>query len=82
MDDELKQAFSSLENRLVELETRLSERISERIQDSETKLLSAFYGWARPIEMRVKQLPAIDERLDLLEERISAVERKILERRL
>jgi hypothetical protein len=32
--------------------------------------------------MRVKQLPAIDERLGLLEERISAVERKILERRL
>jgi hypothetical protein len=71
MDEELKQALAALEA-----------RIAERIHDSETRILSAFYGWARPVEMRIKQLPAIDERLGLLEERITAVERKILERGL
>jgi hypothetical protein len=69
MDNDLRQAFESLESRL-----------TERIHDSETKILSAFYGWARPVEMRIKQLPVIDERLGLLEERITAMERKILER--
>jgi hypothetical protein len=49
MDDDLKQAFASLEARIDEQETRLL----ERIQDTETKLLTAFYDWARPVEIRV-----------------------------
>jgi hypothetical protein len=70
MDDELKQALTGLETRLL-----------EGIQDTETKLLSAFYNWARPVESRInKQLPGIDERLGWLEERIAALERKNLER--
>jgi hypothetical protein len=53
-------------------------RILERIHDSETRLLSAFYGWAKPIESRLRLLSTLDERLGFLEERITALERKNL----
>jgi hypothetical protein len=69
MDDETKNALEGM-----------GTRILERIEATETKLLSAFHGWARPIETRMRSLPAIDERLGYMEERISAVERKLLER--
>jgi len=81
MDEELKQALAGLEARI---EARIGEqgtRLLERIQDTETKLLTGFYDWARPVETRVnKQLPAIDERLGWLEARVAQLERKNIER--
>jgi hypothetical protein len=53
-------------------------RILERIHDSETRLMSAFHGWCKPIESRLQLLPMLDERLGFLEERITALERKNL----
>jgi hypothetical protein len=58
--------------------TAMEGRILERIHDSETRLLSAFYGWAKPIESRLRLLSTLDERLGFLEERITALERKNL----
>lgn len=72
MDAETRAAFEKIDKRFEEL--------VERIADTETKLLAAFYGWAQPIEKRLRTMPLIDERLGLLEERISALERKNLER--
>ena len=60
-------------------ETRLMRRIDERTELVETKLLRAFHDWAKPYEMRVRNVVAIvngfDERLALMEERISELER-------
>jgi len=76
MDDETKQAFQALNKQLGAMETRLSERIF----DTETKLLSAFRDWSQAIEVRMRTLPLLDQRVGLLEERISVVERKLLEK--
>jgi hypothetical protein len=70
MDNELKQILSAMEN-----------RIAERIHDTETKLLKAFYEWARPADSRLNEtLPALDERLGWVGQRLAELERKNLER--
>ena len=65
-----------MDQRFVEVEQRLEQRIGK----VETSLLGAFYGWARPMEIRVdgmtKTVMGFDERLALAERRISELERK------
>lgn len=65
MDDELRQSLAGLE-----------ERLNERIERSENNLLSAFYGWARTMEIKVRSLHSFDERLSVVEERLAELERK------
>lgn len=73
MDPELKQHLEAME-------TRLRSHIEARIEKTETNLLSAFHGWARGMEIRVRGVSGMatgfDERLGLVEERISALERR------
>jgi hypothetical protein len=64
MDAELRQHLNSMEQRLI-----------DRIEAFETKLLTAFHDWARPVEIRLRTLPMLEERLGLLEERVSKMER-------
>jgi hypothetical protein len=45
MDAETKQAFVAMEARMEAMQTRLL----ERIEKTETTLLNAFYGWAKPV---------------------------------
>jgi hypothetical protein len=69
MDEELKKYLQAME-----------QRIDTRIENSETNLLTAFHGWARAMEIRVRGVSGIatgvDERLALVEERVSELERK------
>jgi len=51
MDEDVKQALAAMESRMSAMEGR----ILERIHDSETRLLSAFYGWGKPIEVRLRK---------------------------
>ena len=71
---------------LIEMEARIDARFAalvaymdERSEKVETKLLSAFHGWARSMEIRTRvassQVSGMDERLALAEERISELER-------
>lgn len=56
MDDELKQALAAMEARIEAMQNRLMSRLDEtdeRIEATETKLLKAFYDWARPVESRL-----------------------------
>jgi hypothetical protein len=95
MDTELKQYLEAMESRINArteamesrmngradaMEDRINTNIAVRIEKSETNLLSAFYGWARSMEIRVRGVGGIttgfDERLALAEERISQLERK------
>jgi hypothetical protein len=78
MDTETKQAFEAMGSRMEAMEARML----ERIEQTETRLLSAFHGWSTTMELRLKSLPATEQRFAVLEDRLSAVERKILERRL
>jgi len=54
--------------------------IDERSEAVETKLLTAFHGWARAMEIRTRvvssQVSGMDERLALAEERIAELERR------
>ena len=85
MDEELKSYLEALETRLREhseaMETRLREHVSKECEKVETKLLTAFHGWARPAEIKVRgaaqTVAGFDERLDMAEERIGALERRI-----
>ncbi len=77
MDNELKQYLVDMEGRLVE---EIEGRLNARIEKVETNLLTAFHGWARAMEIRVRGVGAVaagfDERLALAEERISELERR------
>lgn len=87
MDQELKQNldanFARIDERFVSVDQRFAEmeqRLEQRIEKTETNLLGAFHGWARPMEIRVdgmtKTVMGFDERLASAERRISELERK------
>jgi hypothetical protein len=69
MDQELKQYLEAM-----------GARLEARVEKAETNLLSAFHGWARDMEIRVRGVSGMatgfDERLALAEERISELERR------
>lgn len=64
---------------LLDMEERLKTYMDERSEKIETKLLSAFHGWSRSMEIRVRStsttVAAFDERLAVAEERIGELER-------
>jgi hypothetical protein len=72
MDEDLKQYLDGMEARMKAHATAESER-------TETKLLRAFHGWARTMEIRVRgasqAVAGFDERLGFAEERIGDLER-------
>ena len=55
---------------------RLRDDLVEKMRDMQTEVLRAFHDWARPIEIRLRSLPHIEERLGMLEERVSAIEQR------
>jgi len=84
LGDRIEKSQSALEMRLAERveksESALEMRLAERIEKSENNLLRAFHGWSRSMEIRVRGVSGItvgfEERLSLIEERISDVERR------
>ncbi len=54
----------------------LRDELIEQMRDMQTEVLRAFHDWARPVEIRLRALPNIEERLGHLEERVSAIERR------
>ena len=55
---------------------RLRDDLVEKMRDMQTEVLRAFHDWARPIEIRLRSLPHIEERLGMLEERVTAIEQR------
>ncbi|HXP85587.1 MAG TPA: hypothetical protein VN841_12750 [Bryobacteraceae bacterium] len=55
------------------------DQVIEATRDMQTEVLRAFHGWARPTEIKLRShqgwLAAQEERLTLLEERLSDLER-------
>jgi len=69
--------------RFEETEARIMKRFEEtdeKIREVETNLLSAFHGWSTTMELRLKSLPATEQRLSVIEDRVSAIERRLLEK--
>lgn len=68
-DEELKAEFALLR-----------EHVTAECEKVETKLLSAFHGWARSMEVRMRGAVAVvsgfEERLTFIEERIGELERR------
>ena len=54
----------------------LRDELIEQMRDMQTEVLRAFHDLARPVEIRLRALPNIEERLGNLEERVSAIERR------
>jgi hypothetical protein len=80
MDADLKQYLDDNFARIDERFGEMEKHLEERIEQTETKLLKAFHGWARPMEVRVHGVATMvlgfEERLALAEQRISELERK------
>jgi len=83
-DNATKQDLLDLEQRLnidfTEMEQRLKTSLDASLGRLETHLLSAFHGWARATEIKIKSASnstaAVDERMSLLEERMLNLERR------
>jgi hypothetical protein len=79
VDPDLQQALAQLEGRLTAHIDAAENRMEERIETTETKLLSAFHNWAQTFEVRARGTSAavreFDERLGLIEERVARIER-------
>ncbi len=80
VDQRLAISESDMKASVDNLETKIVHYVDHRAEGVETRLLTAFHGWARAMEMRVRQNTTLtvgfDERLSLLEERVSELERK------
>jgi hypothetical protein len=55
--------------------TGVRDQLVEQMRDVQTEVLRAFHDWARPVEIKLRAIPPIDERLGLIEERVSRLER-------
>jgi len=78
MDPELKQHLEAMEARIDAKLAKCATR--EDLERVETNLLKTFYNWARPMEVRVSGVTntvhGFDERLALMEQRLSELERR------
>ena len=54
---------------------QLRNELIEAMRDMQTEVLRAFHSWARPIEIRLRSFDDMQQRLGLLEERVSIIER-------
>jgi hypothetical protein len=70
-----------LDGRLDALEQRLKDHVAEATHNTETRILAAFHGWARGMELRVSGMIAavtgFEERLGLIEQRVRELESKL-----
>lgn len=80
-DEDKKWLGELLENRLNAWESRFDRKIAnleERLEATETRLLTAFHRWASPTEQRITShtlmLSAVEERLQALDDRVKKLE--------
>lgn len=79
VDPELQQALAQLEMRLTARIDASGSRLEERIEATETKLLTSFHTWAQTYEVRARGTSSavreFEERLGMVEERVAKLER-------
>jgi hypothetical protein len=72
MDNETKQALDAMEGRI----GKRLDQTDERIFDVESKLLTAFHGWANSTDVKLRTFALHEQRLSVLEERITKLEQQ------
>jgi hypothetical protein len=79
VESRLNSRIDAVNARIDAVDTGLRTYIEERIEATETKLLSAFHNWAQTFEVRARGTSAavreFDERLGLVEDRVAKLER-------
>ena len=73
---EMHSGLAGLRTEMHDSMDRLRDELVDKMRDMQTEVLRAFHGWASPIEIRLRSLPNIEERLGLLEERVGTIERR------
>ncbi|MBZ5634159.1 MAG: hypothetical protein LAO55_13645 [Acidobacteriia bacterium] len=68
---DLQELRTHVDERLDQVDARFNQVI-ETTRDMQTEVLRAFHNWARPAEVKIR---SHEERLTLLEERVSEIER-------
>jgi len=87
LDQRFQESEKRLDKRFYEFEQKLDlklEQLSEtfdiKLERMETKLQSAFHGWASPMDMRMRRntdtVHDLDQRLVLIEERVARLEQQ------
>ena len=78
MDNDLRQYLEAMETRLRENIDAVEARLREHTETVETRLLGEFWKWAKTTDARYRQhqgtVTSLDERVSLVEERITAIE--------
>jgi len=76
---EIDKRFAKIDKRFDDIDKRFDEE-REALREVETKLLTAFHAWAQTYEVRARGVGAmvttLDERLGMIEERVSKLERR------
>jgi hypothetical protein len=73
--DATKKNFNELRDTTKKDLNELRDELVEQMRDMQTEVLRAFHDWARPVDIKLRSIPPIDERLGLIEERVSRLER-------
>lgn len=68
---DLQELRTHVDKRLNHVDGRF-DQVIEATRDMQTEVLRAFHNWARPAEVKIR---SHEERLTLLEERVSEIER-------
>lgn len=75
---DLQELRAHVDERLNQVDARFDQvgarfdQVIEATRDMQTEVLRAFHNWARPAEVKIR---SHEERLTLLEERVSEIER-------
>ena len=70
-----KQDLNELRDQIREEMRQLGDHLVEKMRDMQTEVLRAFHDWAQPVEIKLRAIPPLDQRLGLIEERLSRLER-------
>jgi hypothetical protein len=57
----------------------LRDHLVEKMRDMQSEVLRTFHDWAQPVEIKLRAIPPLDQRLGLIEERVSRLERDRLQ---
>jgi hypothetical protein len=72
MDNETKQALDAMEARI----GKRFDQTDGRIFHVESKLLTAFHGWANSTDVKLRTFALHEQRLSVIEERITRLEQQ------
>ena len=74
--EELRGEIRASADQLREEMSGLRDELIDKMRDIETNLLRAFQDWSAPVAIQLRSIPHIEQRLGLLEERVTAIEHR------